>query len=64
MQVDISDQAQAVCVILKEFEQVEQQQALVGERMAELLYEQVRLAEKSRILKQTLSQFIKGHNHD
>ena len=64
MQVDLSDRAQALCAVIKEFEQVEAQQIKLGEQMSALLYEQVRLAEKSRILKQTLEALAtRGINH-
>ena len=58
MTVSISDRAYAVQAVLKEFESVEAQQAKIGEQMATLLFEQVKLAEKSRILKQTLEKLL------
>lgn len=60
MSVNISDKALAVCAVLKEFESVEAQQAKIGEQMAQMLFEQVKLAEKSRILKQALEKLIEG----
>lgn len=56
MSVDISDRARAIQAVLQEFDAVEAQQARVGEQMASLLFEQVKLAERSRILKQTMEQ--------
>lgn len=58
MKIDISEQAQAVWAINRELESVEAQQLKLGEKMSEVLYEQVVLAEKSRVLRETLKKFL------
>lgn len=58
MSVEISDRARGVQAVLAEFDSVEAQQAKIGEQMAILLFEQVKLAEKSRVLKQTLAKLL------
>jgi len=58
VRVDISEQAQAVWAINRELESVEAQQLKLGEKMSEVLYEQVVLAEKSRVLRETLKKFL------
>ncbi len=58
MKIDISEQVQAVWAINQELESVEAQQLKLGEKMSEVLYEQVVLAEKSRVLRETLKKFL------
>lgn len=58
MTVDISDRAQALCALHTELESVEKQQLKLGEKMSEVLYEQVVLAEKSRVLREALKKFL------
>lgn len=58
MTVDISDRAQALCALHTELESVEQQQLKLDEKMSEVLYEQVVLAEKSRVLREALKKLL------
>jgi len=57
--VEISVKAEAVQALLREMNNVEALQLKVGEDMATLLYEQVRLAEKFRLLRNAMGELVK-----
>ena len=57
--VCISDKAKAVMALQKEFELLEAKQLDVGEQMAVLVAQQVVLAEKCRIIKQSMMELLK-----
>ena len=59
MKVEISDKAKAVMALQKEFELLEKKQLDVGERMAVLVAQQVVLAEKCRVIKQSMMELLK-----
>ena len=59
MKVDISDKARAVAALQKEFELLEAKQLDVGEQMAVLVAQQVVLAEKCRLIKQSMMELLK-----
>ena len=57
--VCVSDKARAVAALQKEFELLEAKQLDVGEQMAVLVAQQVVLAEKCRIIKQSMMELLK-----
>ena len=57
--VTVSDKAKAVMALQKEFELLEAKQLDVGEQMAVLVAQQVVLAEKCRIIKQSMMELLK-----
>ena len=57
--VTVSDKARAVVALQKEFELLEAKQLDVGEQMAVLVAQQVVLAEKCRIIKQSMMELLK-----
>ena len=57
--VTVSDKAQAVAALQKEFELLEAKQLDVGEQMAVLVAQQVVLAEKCRLIKQSMMELLK-----
>ena len=59
MPVDLSDKSTALCALHYELISVQDQQLKLGEKMAEVIYEQVVLAEKSRQLTQAIDRLLK-----
>jgi len=57
--VTISDKAEALCALNKELKDLETAQLKVGEQMSALLFEQVRLAEKTRHIMTTMEKILK-----
>lgn len=57
--VTVSDKVRAVAALQKEFELLEAKQLEVGEQMAVLVAQQVVLAEKCRIIKQSMMELLK-----
>lgn len=56
--VRLSDRGELVSVIYKELQEIEKLQLKVGEDIAKLLFEQVRLAEKSKALTLTIERAL------
>ena len=57
--VTISAKAEAVAALETELKEIEALQLKVGEEMAKLLFDQMRLAEKSHAMLLTLERIIK-----
>ena len=56
--VNISERGEFIAVIYQELKEIEKLQLQVGEQMAVLLFEQMRLAEKSKALLLTIERAI------
>ena len=56
--VSLSERGEFVSVIYKELQEIEKLQLKVGEDIAKLLFEQVRLAEKSKALMLTIERAL------
>lgn len=56
--VTLSDRVKAATALIKEVDNIETLQLECGEQIASLLLKQVRLAEKSKALKEALSNFV------
>jgi hypothetical protein len=54
--VNISERAELMAVVYQELQEIEKLQLRVGEDMAKLMFEQIRLGEKSRALLMTLER--------
>ena len=59
--VTISDKAEALGALHKELKDLEKTQLEVGEKVAELVFQQVRLAEKTRLIMASMEKLI-GQN--
>ena len=57
--IDISDKAKAVLALSSELKELEVLQLSVGEKMSVLLFEQMRLAEKCRIINRSMEALLK-----
>ena len=57
--IDISDKAKAVLALSDELKALEKVQLEVGEKMAVLLFEQMRLAEKCRAINRSMEALLK-----
>lgn len=57
--IDISDKAKAVQALSSELKELEVLQLSVGEKMSVLLFEQMRLAEKCRIINRSMEALLK-----
>lgn len=58
--VNISDKAIAISRLQTELEQLEMLQLKTGEKIAELLYDQVRLSEKTRAIMNTIQGIMRA----
>lgn len=56
--VSLSEKSQVIAQLHKELEQLEALQLKVGENMSALLFEQVRLAEKTRAIMNTMERVM------
>ncbi len=54
--VNISERAEFIAILYQELQEIEKLQLKVGEDMAKLMFEQIRLGEKSRALLLTLER--------
>lgn len=59
--VNISDKAEALCALHTELKDIEKTQLEVGEKMSELLFQQVRLSEKTRAIMVAMGKLM-GQN--
>lgn len=59
--VHISEKAEALCALHKELKDLEKTQLEVGEKTAELMFQQVRLAEKTRAIMAAMAK-LTGQN--
>lgn len=57
--ISISDKAKAVLALSDELKDLEKLQLEVGEQMAKLIFDQMRLAEKCRIINRSMEALIK-----
>lgn len=57
--IDISDKAKAVLALSSELKELEVLQLSIGEKMSVLLFEQMRLAEKCRIINRSMEALLK-----
>ena len=57
--IDISDKAKAVLALSEELKDLEKLQLDVGEQMAKLVFDQMRLAEKCRIINRSMEALLK-----
>jgi len=59
VKIDISDKAKAIAALSEELKEVEALQLKVGEQMAAMMFDQVRLAEKCRALNRSMEALLK-----
>lgn len=57
--INISDKAKAVLALSEELKDLEKLQLEVGEQMAKLVFDQMRLAEKCRIINRSMEALLK-----
>ena len=57
--INISDKAKAVLALSEELKDLEKLQLEVGEQMAKLVFDQMRLAEKCRLINRSMESLLK-----
>jgi hypothetical protein len=57
--IDISDKAQAILALSDELKELEKLQLEIGEKMSILIFEQMRLSEKCRIINRSMEALVK-----
>lgn len=57
--INISDKAKAILALSEELKELEKLQLKVGEKMAALVFDQMRLSEKCRIINRSMEALLK-----